>query len=125
MREAAQMFLYGFSQTPVAFQIFFILMFAAVIGIFTYAIVHGTKTWVKNNNSPFETVDAQIVAKRQHVSGSHSSASTWYYITFQLSNGERIELPVKGEEYGMLAEGDRGKLSHQGTRYKGFERIIS
>ncbi|MBS7238901.1 MAG: DUF2500 family protein, partial [Acetatifactor sp.] len=27
-----------------------------------------------------------------------------------------------GEEYGMLAEGDCGKLSFQGTRYLSFER---
>ena len=26
-------------------------------------------------------------------------------------------------EYGMLAEGDRGRLTFQGTRYKGFERV--
>ena len=118
------MFLDGFSQTPVAFQIFFILMFVAVITTFIFIIVHGTHTWIKNNNSPFETVDAQVVAKRQQVTGSDDSTSTWYYVTFQLANGERIELPVKGKEYGMLAEGDRGKLSHQGTRYKGFERIL-
>ena len=33
-----------------------------------------------------------------------------------------MELPVTGPEYGMLAEGDRGRLTFQGTRYLGFER---
>ena len=33
-----------------------------------------------------------------------------------------MELAVTGEEYGLLAEGDEGSLSFQGTRYKGFER---
>ncbi len=44
------------------------------------------------------------------------------FVTFELEKGERIELGVKGSEYGMLAEGDRGRLSYQGTRYLGFER---
>lgn len=34
----------------------------------------------------------------------------------------RIELIVNGSEYGMLFEGDRGRLSFHGTRYLGFER---
>ena len=29
---------------------------------------------------------------------------------------------MTGTEYGLLAEGDRGKLTFQGTRYLGFER---
>ena len=34
-----------------------------------------------------------------------------------------MELHVSGSEYGMLAEGDRGFLTFQGTRYLGFERV--
>ena len=33
-----------------------------------------------------------------------------------------MELHVSGFEYGQLAEGDRGQLSFQGTRYLGFVR---
>ena len=33
-----------------------------------------------------------------------------------------MELQVDDAEYGMLAEGDTGRLSFQGTRYLGFER---
>ena len=29
---------------------------------------------------------------------------------------------MAGHEFGMLVEGDRGKLTFQGTRYLGFER---
>ena len=45
-------------------------------------------------------------------------------VTFQVESGDRIELQVKGNEYGMLVEGDYGKLSFQGTRYLGFERQV-
>ena len=34
----------------------------------------------------------------------------------------RMEMNVRGSEYGMLAEGDVGKLTFQGTRYLNFER---
>ena len=44
------------------------------------------------------------------------------YATFQVESGDRMELSMTGTEYGLLAEGDRGKLTFQGTRYLGFER---
>ena len=52
----------------------------------------------------------------------HYTASTSYYVTFEVDSGDRMELCVSGEEYGMLVEGDCGKLSFQGTRYLSFER---
>ncbi len=47
---------------------------------------------------------------------------TDYYLTFEVESGDRMEFEVEGEEYGLLAEGDRGILNFQGTRYLGFER---
>lgn len=52
----------------------------------------------------------------------HSSSSTSYYVTFQVESGDRIEFLVAEMEYGMLAEGDEGKLTFQGKRFKGFDR---
>lgn len=43
-------------------------------------------------------------------------------MTFQVESGDRIEFIVNGYEYGMLLEGDMGKLSFQGTRYLSFDR---
>ena len=51
-------------------------------------------------------------------------SSTVYYATFQVESGDRMELRMSGREYGLLAEGDRGKLTFQGTRYRGFERRL-
>ena len=51
-----------------------------------------------------------------------TTTDTSYYVTFQVESGDRMELSVTGSEYGMLVEGDEGKLSFQGTRYLGFER---
>ena len=54
--------------------------------------------------------------------GFHTTSSTTYYVTFQVESGDRMELHVSGSEYGMLAEGDTGRLTFQGTRYLSFER---
>ncbi len=59
------------------------------------------------------------------MSGAHgydTSTFTSYYVTFQVESGDRMELTVSGSDYGMLVQGDIGKLSFQGTRYLGFER---
>ena len=82
------------------------------------------------------TVSAIIVAKRENithhqyanagdVSGAHgfyTTTNTMYYVTFQMESGDRMEFQVSGIEYGMLAEGDTGELTFQGTRYLAFER---
>jgi len=40
-----------------------------------------------------------------------------------VESGDRMELKVSRSEYGLLIVGDRGKVSFQGTRYLGFERV--
>ena len=120
---------YGFGYS--AFQIIFYLIFAAVIGCFIVTAVRGIRTWHKNNNSPRLTVHATVVSKRQNTSvhhhhydntAMHTSTSTSYYATFQFDSGDRLELHVSGPDYGLLAEGDTGDLTFQGTRYLGFDR---
>jgi hypothetical protein len=51
-----------------------------------------------------------------------SHNSTTYYATFEVESGDRLEFTVSGKEYGMLVEGDIGKLVFQGTRYHSFDR---
>ena len=114
------------------FDFMFSLVFLLVVGVFIAVAVKGISQWNKNNNSPRLTVPATVVAKRTNVSHhhhnhgtghvGHSSTSTSYYVTFQVASGDRMELHVSGYEYGMLAEGDYGDLSFQGTRYLGFAR---
>lgn len=54
---------------------------------------------------------------------NNHSHNTTYYVTFQFESKERMEFLVRGREYGMLVEGDYGRLTFQGIRYLGFERI--
>ena len=75
---------------------------------------------------------AVLAAKRMDVrtyrhggtehSRRHASSRTYYYATFQVESGDRMELEVPDMEYGLLVEGDRGRLTFQGTRFQGFRR---
>lgn len=111
----------GFALGFDMFGIMFSIVFLLVIGTFIMMVVRGIGQWNKNNNSPRLTVEAVVVAKRTNVTHHHHT-STSYYVTFQVQSGDRMELHVSGQEYGMLVEGDQGLLSFQGTRYLGFER---
>jgi heme/copper-type cytochrome/quinol oxidase subunit 2 len=123
---------FGFSGFSTGFNImgiFVTLIFVVVIGMFIVIAVKGISQWNKNNHSPRLTVPATVVAKRTNVSRHHhhnnmhhTTHSTTYYVTFQVQSGDRMELHVTGQEYGLLEEGDQGSLSFQGTRYLGFER---
>lgn len=105
------------------------MIIVAVLGIIGYAIVRSVKQRQDNKRSPRLTVPAVVVAKRtsgsdysQPNGGSVAYTSTSYYVTFQVESGARIELYVMGQDYGMLAEGDTGRLTFQGTQYLGFDR---
>ena len=113
------------------FLVVFILIFLAVIGIFVYIIVRNVGQWNKNNHSPRLTVNARIVGKRMDITNRHRTrmegtmytpSSTWYYVTFQFDSGDRMEFPVNAFQYGMMAEGDYGQLTFQGTRCIDFKR---
>ena len=107
------------------------LVFFLVIGVFVVTAVKGIGEWNKNNHSPRLTVLATVVAKRTNVTRhhrhgagyvGHTTRSTTYYATFQFESGDRMEMYITGQEYGMLVEGDRGELTFQGIRYLGFAR---
>jgi len=108
------------------FGIMFVLIPIIIIGVFAFIIIKGISEWSSNNQSPVLAVPAEVVTKRSRTSGGagDSSASTSYYVTFEVESGDRVELRMNGKEYGMLAEEDLGILTFQGTRYKGFERRL-
>ena len=106
-----------------------LIFLVVMLGILAQLFRKGWE-WNKNNHSPKLTVPATIVEKRSDVhrypvfTGKVQTmhTSTYYYATFQVESGDRMELAVSDAEYGMLAEGDRGALTFQGTRYLSFRR---
>jgi hypothetical protein len=73
------------------FPIFFIIVF----GFILFNIFRGIREWSYNNQQPVLTVEAKLVAKRQHVSRNshnhdghvHHTSSTSYYATFEVQSG--------------------------------------
>ena len=104
-------------------QIFVIIWFI----LFFFIITKGIGQFIENENSPVLTISATIVDKRRkthhHHSNGHHHHSHSYHITIETQDGERLELRVKRHEYNELEIGYRGMLTHQGTRYKGFELL--
>lgn len=122
----------GFFFDSGLFEICFMLVFLVVIAMFVVNAVRGIGQWNKNNHAPELAVAARVVSRRTSVNSHHHSGdgtgangyhtSTSYYATFEVESGDRMEFQVQDTDYGLLVEGDRGKLTFQGTRFLGFER---
>ena len=114
----------GFGMTFSIMQVMVPLMFVLVFGFMILTMVRGVGELNKNNQSPKLTVPATVVAKRSDVHRGIETMHTFtsYYVTFQVESGDRMEFEVSDMEYGMLAEGDSGELTFQGTRYLNFQR---
>ena len=121
----------GFDVTFSIMQVIMLLVFVLVLGSIIVTLIRGVGEWNKNNQSPKLSVPAKVVSRRTAVSHHHhhqgngmyhTHTATSYYATFQVESGDRIEFLVSGTEYGMLAEGDSGELTFQGTRYLNFQR---
>ncbi|MFQ8799898.1 MAG: DUF2500 domain-containing protein [Dysosmobacter sp.] len=114
----------GFDVTFSIMRIMVPVIFVLVFGIIIVTMVRGVGEWNKNNQSPKLTVPVTVVAKRSDVHRGIETMHTFtsYYVTFQVESGDRMEFEVSDMEYGMLAEGDSGELTFQGTRYLNFQR---
>ena len=113
---------YGFQMYNLMFTLVFVLAVCVIIG----NLIRSGKQWKKDESSPRLTVPATVVAKRddhrRRRNGNHTTHRTYYYATFQFESGDRLELELQGHEYGLIVEGDRGKLTFQGSRFLSFER---
>ena len=114
----------GFDVTFSIMQVIMLLVFVLVLGSIIVTLIRGVGEWNKNNQSPKLTVPVTVVAKRSDVHRGIETMHTFtsYYVTFQVESGDRMEFEISDMEYGMLAEGDRGMLTFQGTRYLNFRR---
>lgn len=116
----------------------FVVVPLIIVGAIIFAVIKGITDYTNNSAQPLLYTPATVVAKRTEVHGGSSDSMshnqnhmhtqthirTTYFATFQLTNGERKELRLDGNEYGLLVEGDVGDLGFQGDWYKGFQRRI-
>lgn len=105
------------------FEVLFFSVFGLIVLVIIISIGKSVAQGVSNHNSPRLTVPASVAAKRTAVrGGGETMARTVYYATFEVESGDRMELSLSGKEYGLLAEGDKGHLTFQGTRFVSYER---
>ena len=96
-----------------------------VIGVFL--IVHLAKKASAYANAPIIARLAIVVGKRTAVSGGgkNSSASTSYFITVELEDGQREELqPMAHDFFGRVAENDAGVLFSRAKIALDFDRVM-
>lgn len=108
------------------FRLMFLIVPVVMIGIIgyhTYTIFNRSR---RNSKAPRLTVEAQVVAKRTQGPYSHdddiNGGTTHYYVTFEFLSGDRMELEVEDYDYGLMVEGDIGKLSFKGTKFLNYVR---
>lgn len=107
---------------PVGGSWFITIIFALVIGTIIFMLGNALREFFqtkKEKRNPIIPVPATVVTKRTSVSGNEHTF-TRYYITFQFTNGERLELEVPSKHMGMIVEGDQGILSLQGKLFVDF-----
>lgn len=91
-----------------------------IVGIIVISLINELRKSIHNNSQPVLKVEAKIVSKRTKARGQNTR--TYYYVTFEFESGDRKEIKMKGNEFGMLVEGDKGNLTFQGDKYLGFVR---
>ncbi|WP_339315597.1 DUF2500 domain-containing protein [Paenibacillus sp. FSL R10-2734] len=105
----------------------FLKIFTFIIVTFTsLMIIRSVRNSMRNKARPLKKATCTAVTKRIEVSGESGDASTRtrYFVTFEFDEGNSLELHVMDQEYSLIVEGDRGELSYQGARFKGFDRIL-
>lgn len=120
----------GFDILFSIFPFLFLTIFLIIVGVIVASIVASAKKNAYNRRQPILTVSARVLTRRTDVSHHHdandnmhsSHTTTTHYATFEVESGDRLEFTLPGKEYGLLLEGDYGKLTFQGTRYLGFVR---
>lgn len=121
------MFLDPFGGPGLGFGLMFNLVPLFIFGIMGFMIFSIVRERQYNRSQPRLEVKAEVISKRQNVSHHHhnnnvGTSSTSYYVTFEFETSDRKEFRVRGDEYGMLVEGDSGLLTFQGNDYQGFKR---
>lgn len=115
-----------FGSAPAFFTVFEIIFAVVFIAVFAVIIISVKRTITeKKTNASLPRISAavMVVGKRSSMSGGgESSVRTRYFVTFQFDSGDRLELAVNSEAYGLIAESDYGNLTFRGTEFIGFER---
>ena len=80
----------------------------------------------KQGRKPVYNIQAVVKGKRTLIEADAENPGipmTRYYVTFHKRDGNRVEMEVPGEDYGLAAEGDEGILVYsRGDEFIVFKR---
>ncbi len=115
----------GFSLSFPIFLVFFFGIVAFLVGAIVVAAMKRAKETARINAAPEVTAVASVVDKHIDSSGGGESAVVEHHlVSFEQPGGERFELEVPANEYGLLVVGDRGSVTMKGTQYLAFAREV-
>ncbi len=73
------------------------------------------------NGGAVKSEQVKVLSKRSEVKGGSHSTSTYYFILFEFDiDGSRREFQVSSEKFGVIIEGDKGRMSYQGEKFLNF-----
>ncbi len=106
----------------------FIILF---IGTIIFLNIKEMLDFHYSNKRPVLTVSAKVVSKRTQVIHHlhqieihyYYPTSTYYFILFELDNGESMEFETSAIEYSSICKGDYGKLTYQGKVLLQFTKM--
>jgi hypothetical protein len=104
-----------------------VLLIVLFICLFAYAIFKGPSKYLRNQRYQETTVSATISDKRIQVNESMrfgfgvETEKERYYLTFSTDDGTSLEFRVNRTDFYDFEIGTSGKMTYQGTLYKGFE----
>ena len=99
-------------------ELFNVLLRVALGIAIVYGIMRFVRKTEEKKQKPEVTLEAKVAAKR-----IDTSASPLYYAVFDLEDGQRLELRVSEEIYGLLGREDLGRLTYRGQEFVRFERL--
>ncbi len=80
----------------------------------------------RQGRKPVYNIQAEVKGKRTLVEADPENPAiprTRYFLTFHKRDGNRVEMEVPGEDYGLAAEGDEGVLVYtKGDAFIVFKR---
>jgi hypothetical protein len=100
------------------------LVMGVVIVAVVVAVVRSSRRRSSLSNAPLLSSAARVIDKRSHVTGTNNSMTTLYFATFELPDGQRLELALDGQASGQLIVGDSGALQWQGSWFRSFQREL-
>lgn len=100
-------------------------MLAIVLLMLVAKLTSMVNVEAREGQKPVYSMEAVVKGKRTLVEADPANPAvpkTTYFLTFHKRDGNRVEMQVPGEDYGLAAEGDEGILVWQGAEFIVFKR---